>query len=81
MTKLAIPATSGTSTWELTSNPPTPVELLNPPLNAASRRGASSAAMVDPAPGLMAALPAGGSELPSWSRNTVRPARNRNTVT
>ena len=64
MTKLALPSLSGATTWPCNSTPPGPSLILKPPLNAASRKGASSAAMAGPrSPGMVARL-TGGSVLP-----------------
>src|SRR5271157_1618626 len=72
MTKLTLPSRSGATTWPF---------ILKPPLKAASRKGASSAAMAGPRSWAMVARSTGGSLLPMWRSNTTRPASNRNSVT
>ena len=66
MTKLALPSSSGATTWPSTSTPPWAAFILKPPLNAASRNGASSAAMAGPRSWAIVARSVGGSLLPTW---------------
>lgn len=80
MTRLASPGWRGTRTWPLSSKPPAPVADSNPPLNAASRAGASSGPIELPLSAATTARPVGGSVLPTWSPKWVSWARNRKRV-